>query len=392
VKLYVDLETLQLIEGPGFRNPVTSLRFKRGDAARLEVAFLTNGTTPATIGNPASLELRFGVKPRNRYDVGYLVHTATWTMPAPGATSPAYQCAPSFNTTELDSALQVGSSTGTELSEITLMGEITWREGAGEPTSTRTFTVVVENDVNRGTEGVPTSAEPAYPAPANIELISRKGAANGYAGLDSGGKVPATQLAITAASISDSTTTGRALVKASSATAARSAISAMVAPTATGAKLTALNESLAWTAINQGQRAVLTSPYDYASYPLPPFFKGLALYVLDYYYAMSGYTLADLVSYMESYHSGTFWSDVLSSGTGDWSFPGIAVLNANSGYAVAVGAMSYWPVLTSQPGRLYPGSEVWLDPRGTAVMRFTEWGVASVQGDLSTSGSTYGSY
>ena len=37
------------------------------------------------------------------------------------------------------------------------MGEITWREGAGEPTSTRTFTVVVENDVNRGTEGVPTS-------------------------------------------------------------------------------------------------------------------------------------------------------------------------------------------------------------------------------------------
>ena len=136
VKLYVDLETLQLIEGPGFRNPVTSLRFKRGDAARLEVAFLTNGTTPATIGDPASLELRFGVKPRNRYDVGYLVHTADWTMPAPGATSPVYQCAPSFNTTELDSALQVGSSTGTELSEITLMGEITWREGAGEPTST----------------------------------------------------------------------------------------------------------------------------------------------------------------------------------------------------------------------------------------------------------------
>jgi hypothetical protein len=174
VKLYVDLETLQLIEGPGFRNPVTSLRFKRGDAARLEVAFLANGTTPSTIGNPASLELRFGVKPRNRYDVGYLVHTATWTLPVPGATSPAYQCAPSFNTTELDSALQVGSSTGTELSEITLMGEITWREGAGEPTSTRTFMVVVENDVNRGTEGVPTSAEPAYPAPGSIALKSNE--------------------------------------------------------------------------------------------------------------------------------------------------------------------------------------------------------------------------
>jgi hypothetical protein len=48
------------------------------------------------------------------------------------------------------------------------MGEITWREGAGEPTSTRTFTVIVENDVNRGTEGVPEEAEPAYPLPSSI--------------------------------------------------------------------------------------------------------------------------------------------------------------------------------------------------------------------------------
>ena len=171
MKLYVDLETLELIEGPGFRNPVTSLRFKRGDAAKLVVAFLANGSTHESIGDPATLELRFGVKPRNRYDVGYLVHTADWTMPDPEADSPVYQCSPSFNTTELDSALQVGSSTGTELSEITLMGEITWREGVGSPTSTRTFIVVVENDVNRGTEGVPTSAEPSYPAPESLVTV-----------------------------------------------------------------------------------------------------------------------------------------------------------------------------------------------------------------------------
>ena len=168
VKLYVDLETLQLIEGPGFRNPVTSISFKRGDAARLEVSFLDGGSTAVSIGNPATLEIRFGIKPRNRYDVGYLVHDAVWTMPAVDAENPVYQCSPSFNTEELNSALGVGSSTGTELSEITLMGEITWREGSGEPTSTRTFHVIVENDVNRGTEGVPTSAEPAYPAPENI--------------------------------------------------------------------------------------------------------------------------------------------------------------------------------------------------------------------------------
>ena len=169
--LYVDLESLELIAGPGFRSPVTSLRFKRGDAATLNVVFLTEGTTPASIGDPGTLEIRFGVKPRNRYDVGYLVHTAVWTMPDPEATTPVYQCSPSFNTVELDSALGVGSSTGTELAEITLMGEITWRENNGAPTSTRTFMVVVENDVNRGTEGVPTSAEPAYPAAENVATI-----------------------------------------------------------------------------------------------------------------------------------------------------------------------------------------------------------------------------
>ena len=199
MRLYVDLETLQLIEGPGFRNPVNSLRFKRGDAAQLEVTFLANGTTPATIGDPATLELQFGIKPRGRYDVGYLVHESDWTLPAPEAESPSYLCSPSFNTNELDSAMQGGSATGSERSESTLMGEITWREGAGEPTSTRTFLVVVDNDVNRGTEGVPTDAEPAYPLPAAIELVARKGVADGYPSLDSGGaRIPVAQLPATA--------------------------------------------------------------------------------------------------------------------------------------------------------------------------------------------------
>ena len=190
MKLYVDLATLQLIEGPGFRNPVSSLRFKRGDSARLEVAFLTGGTTPAHIGDPATLEIKFGVKPRGRYDVGYLVHTADWTLPDPGAESPTYLCSPSFNTVELDSAMQVGSSTGSELSEITLMGEITWREGTGDPTSTRTFTAVVENDVNRGTEGVPTEAEPPYPAPDSILTDDLLDQPLGVPQLDGAGLVP----------------------------------------------------------------------------------------------------------------------------------------------------------------------------------------------------------
>ena len=154
MKLYVDLDKLELIEGPGFRSPVSTLRFKRGDAARLEVVFLANGTTPATIGDPGTLEIHFGAKLNGQYGTDYVVHSADWTMPDPEPASPVYSCAPSFNTAALDAALAIG---GAELAEITLMGEITWREGSGEPTSTRTVLVVVANDVNRGTEGTPLS-------------------------------------------------------------------------------------------------------------------------------------------------------------------------------------------------------------------------------------------
>jgi hypothetical protein len=194
VNLHVDLETLQLIQGPGQRSAVSSLRFKRGDSARLQVAFLQNGVTPVTIGDPAHLEIQIGIKPRNQFDRSYLAHSADWSMPSEGDDEPTYECALSLNTLQLNAALNIESPTSEELSEITLMGEITWREGTGEPTSTRTFLVVVENDVNRGTEGVPQSAEPAYPAAGTIEVITNKGVANGYAPLDADGKVPATHL------------------------------------------------------------------------------------------------------------------------------------------------------------------------------------------------------
>ena len=190
MKLYVDLESLQLIEGPGFRNPITSLRFKRGDAALLEVEFLNGSGTASSIGDPTTLEIHFGAKQFNRFDLGYLVFSDDWVIPSATAELQSYRCSPSFNTLQLDAAIGVGSSSSTELSEITLMGEITWREGNGEPTSTRTFLVVVENDVNRGDEGAPTDANPVYPPPQGIEMKANRGVANGYAPLDANLKVP----------------------------------------------------------------------------------------------------------------------------------------------------------------------------------------------------------
>jgi hypothetical protein len=96
-------------------------------------------------------------------------------MPAEGDDTPAYGCILGFNTLQLNSALNIGSAIAEELPEITLMGEITWREGTGEPTSTRTFLVVVENDVNRGDEGIPDDANPPYPPPGSFVMKSDEG-------------------------------------------------------------------------------------------------------------------------------------------------------------------------------------------------------------------------
>lgn len=194
VNLHVDLETLQLIQGPGQRGAVLSLRFKRGDAAKLRVVFYENGTTPVIIGNPSGLEIQIGIKLRNQFDQSYLAQSTDWTMPAEGDDTPTYQCDLGLNTLQLNSALNVGSAD--ELPEINLMGEITWREDGGTSTSTRTFLLVVENDVNRGTEGIPSDASPPYPLPEELELRANKGTANGYAGLDATGRIPAIHLPI----------------------------------------------------------------------------------------------------------------------------------------------------------------------------------------------------
>ena len=156
MKVFVDLENLRLIDGPGFRSPVSSIRFKRGDAARVDVVFLDNGgTTAVEIGDPELLTIDFGIKSVGRHFDDYIVHSDEWTMPEVGAASPVYSATPSFNTDALNTLLGSGVEGATPVAQIILMGEISWSEAGGAPTSTATFSVVVDNDVNQGSEGTP---------------------------------------------------------------------------------------------------------------------------------------------------------------------------------------------------------------------------------------------
>ena len=79
----------------------------------------------------------------------------------------------------------------TETAQVQLDGEVTWTV-AGSKESTLTFTLLADNDVNQGDEGVPANATPAYPAPGDILITAMLGtAANDLVQLDGAAKLPA---------------------------------------------------------------------------------------------------------------------------------------------------------------------------------------------------------
>ena len=78
MKLYVDLETLNFIEGIGFRNPLTSINLKRGDSCDIQVQFVRDGSV-VELASGATGAL--GLKVSGDYDGGFV--DRLWRFPAP---------------------------------------------------------------------------------------------------------------------------------------------------------------------------------------------------------------------------------------------------------------------------------------------------------------------
>lgn len=156
MKVYIDLDALKLIRAPGTRD-TPPLSFKRGDSAEIQIVFLSGGVTPTLMTGCAFL---FGCKEPGKYDATtYVVSSDVWTAPSdPGDYT--YRCAPSFNNDALNALLKLNDNPSDDPAGVTLMGEISWVDGAGRIFSTATFVVAVANDVIRGTEGAPTGSLP----------------------------------------------------------------------------------------------------------------------------------------------------------------------------------------------------------------------------------------
>jgi hypothetical protein len=141
MRIYVDLDSLDLIEAPGFRSPIPSLRLKRGDGTQLEVRFCRGGSV---VPLPEGTELKFAAKLRGDYSSEPAIETDNFSFS--GFPDPAYIASPSLNKDVLN-ALFTPSGGQPQPAEVLLMAEITWRLPGRLPTTTNTFNLVVSNDV-----------------------------------------------------------------------------------------------------------------------------------------------------------------------------------------------------------------------------------------------------
>jgi hypothetical protein len=158
------------------------LRFKRNDTSIVGIQLHRDGVPELP---QASSTLTFGVKSKNNFGGNFLTSATSFTLATTAVATDQgdsdfnYQ-AVSFNTAEIDALMDDA------LPEIEAMGEIEIDVGgAGQLFSSRTISVIIENDIVRGDEGANTVANPI---PDAQELIRWKssGATAAFSSLTGG--------------------------------------------------------------------------------------------------------------------------------------------------------------------------------------------------------------
>lgn len=159
MRIYIDLDRLAVVEGPGVGAEVTEMTFKRATQPLFQVQFGRNDPdtgvwTPESIGGTDVLV--FGLKEVDKYDGEFVVSTDDFTE-----VGDFYEGSPSFNTVELNALLNSpDADEDNDVPSIILMGEFSWGVDGDPPTKTKTFSALVQNAVVNGDEGDPTSASP----------------------------------------------------------------------------------------------------------------------------------------------------------------------------------------------------------------------------------------
>jgi hypothetical protein len=201
VQVYFDIALGLFLQSPGSNNEITQITAKRASNNPISLQFLTNGVVTTL---PVGTSFIFGAKqifnsqgPNAYYDANYIVYAPNTMWSGPDSNN-NYTCNPGYNTTQLNTLFGYtypNVDNNPQPDYVNLVGEISWLlPGQTLYNKTGYWTIKVYNDISKGIEGVPTSGGPVYPDPTQIQLISAKGSAGGYAGLDSNALVPKVNL------------------------------------------------------------------------------------------------------------------------------------------------------------------------------------------------------
>jgi hypothetical protein len=166
MRFYLDLSSRQLVYGPGNNLTVTErLALTRGDYPTFEISFMSNGVV---VDNGAT-GVFFCLKKVGENDGAPLALATSFTKTGTGADT-VWTGDVNLNTNELNAALGVGSEAA-DLNSLVVNGEFGFVIN-GRTTTSRLLSVLIENDLYRGGESVPTDAVPSYPtAPEANKLL-----------------------------------------------------------------------------------------------------------------------------------------------------------------------------------------------------------------------------
>lgn len=155
MRVYVNREKEEIVQGLDYSRTITTLRFKRRNRGNLEVVF-TDGSSAVEL--PASAVGKVALKLKDNFTADPLAMAASWTKTGTGADT-FYAFDLNLNTDEIDAAF---AGDNENLPKIDVMFEIEWRESETRIASTATIYADLYNDVIRGDESLPSPGSPTY--------------------------------------------------------------------------------------------------------------------------------------------------------------------------------------------------------------------------------------
>lgn len=140
MRLFINLDSRQLVTSVTDSQEVTSMSLRRGDKMPLDLYFSQAGLQTAL--SSTSFGINFTAKENGDYDGNEVLSATSFTLVGSGTTA--------YYSGVLDlSGTTITNLVPTDTASVTLHAEIEWLEGVTYRTTSKAFSVVVNNDIRK---------------------------------------------------------------------------------------------------------------------------------------------------------------------------------------------------------------------------------------------------